>query len=330
MNKKITIQDIANMAGVAKSTVSRYLNGGYVSKEKTTILDKVISETGYKANFFAKHLKAKNSKLIGIVMSRVDSYSAGKLLAGINFILQKKGYQALILISELSQEKELDHILQLIEQGVDGIIVQSIGITKKHLKIVKDAQIPIIFTGQSHEEINFIKVDDKGAGKLMGEYIAKLNHQNVVYLGVSSKDIAVGENRYKGFIKGFKKNAPNGKVNFVKTDFSFEKAYAKGKEVVQNKPTAVVCSTDNIALGLLRYLHEHNIKIPQEISLAGFGGYPIGDVSYPSLTSLAFDYKHLGAKTAEKLLLMINGEQVHSEFDSNMLFLTRESTQKIE
>lgn len=330
MNKKITIQDIANIAGVAKSTVSRYLNDGYVSKEKAALLDKVIKETGYKANFFAKRLKTKDSKLIGIVMSRVDSFSAGKLLAGINFVLEKRGYQPLILISELSPKKELDHILQLIQQGVDGIIVQSIGITPKHLKIVKNAEIPIIFTGQSHKDTTYIKVNDEYAGRLMGEYIAKLKHRNVVYLGVSPKDIAVGKERYQGFVEGFNQYSNGGKINFVETDFSFESAYAKGRELMWYNPTAVICSTDNIAFGLLRYLHEHNIKVPQDVSLAGFGGYALGDVVYPSLTSLAFDYKHLGAKTAEKLLLMIQGEKVVSEFDMNMMFFTRESTKKFE
>ena len=105
MTQKLTIQDIANLAGVAKSTVSRYLNNGYVSKEKAMLIDKVIRETGYKSNFFAKRLKTKQSKLIGIVMPRLDSFSAGKLLTGFNIILQQMGYQALILISELNSQK---------------------------------------------------------------------------------------------------------------------------------------------------------------------------------------------------------------------------------
>ena len=92
MTQKLTIQDIANLAGVAKSTVSRYLNNGYVSKEKAMLIDKVIRETGYKSNFFAKRLKTKQSKLIGIVMPRLDSFSAGKLLTGFNIILQQMGY----------------------------------------------------------------------------------------------------------------------------------------------------------------------------------------------------------------------------------------------
>ena len=103
----------------------------------------------------------------------------------------------------------------------------------------------------------------------------------------------------------------------------------KGSEVLAFNPTAVVCATDNIALGLLRYMHEKNIKVPQQISLAGFGGYPYSNISYPSLTTISFDYKHLGAKTADKLLIMLKGTKVQSEFDNNLIFITQESTQKI-
>ena len=113
MTQKLTIQDIANLAGVAKSTVSRYLNNGYVSKEKTMLIDKVIRETGYKSNFFAKRLKTKQSKLIGIVMPRLDSFSAGKLLTGFNIILQQMGYQALILTRPEELRKSLYAAFQL-------------------------------------------------------------------------------------------------------------------------------------------------------------------------------------------------------------------------
>lgn len=165
----------------------------------------------------------------------------------------------------------------------------------------------------------------------MGSYIAGLNHSNVAYVGVSSIDIAVGVDRRQGFAEGFNSVKPKGIIHFIETDFSFDTAYTKGKEVLSFNPTAVICATDNIALGLLRYMHENNIHVPQQISLAGFGGYPYSNVSYPSLTTLAFDYKYLGAKTAEKLLLMLQNQNIKekSEFDNNMILFTRESTQKI-
>lgn len=329
MNKKITISDIASKAGVAKSTVSRYLNHGYVSKEKAAIIDKVIQETGYKSNFFAKRLKTKHSKLIGIVMPRLDSYTAGKLFMGFNKVLEAQNYQILMLVSNLNIHKEIANIRQLIQQGVDGIIVQSIGITKEHLAIVKQANIPIMFTGQSHPEVIYAKINDKHAGLILGEYIAHLHHQNVVYVGVSLDDVAVGIKRKQGFYEGFLAHNPSGKIHFVQTDFSFDRAYACGNEIMQFSPTAIVCATDNIALGVLRYLHEQKIQVPQDVSLTGFGGYPLSSVSYPSLTTVSFDYERLGIITAQKILALLKGQDVSSEFDDNLSLITRESTQKL-
>ena len=326
MNKKTTIQDIANLAGVAKSTVSRYLNNGYVSKEKATLIDKVIRETGYKSNFFAKRLKTKESKLIGIVMPRLDSFSAGKILTGFNAILEQAGYQALILISDLDSNKELANIAQLIEQGVDGIIVDSINITDKHLQLLQQTTIPIIFTGQSHDDVTFIKVADFSAGKMMGKYIASLQHRQVAFVGVAPDDIAVGQDRYNGFKEGFLAHNQSGKISFIEADFSFDKAYSLGETVMQIQPSAIICATDNIALGILRYLHEHDVAVPQSVSVAGFGGYPVGNITYPSLTSLAFDYQSLGETTAQKLLAMLQGESVQSKFDNNLNLIIREST----
>ena len=79
MEQKITIKDVAVLAGVSKSTVSRYLNHGYISLEKQEKVRRAIDETGFKSNFFAKRLKTKVSKLIGIVLPRMDSVTVGKM-----------------------------------------------------------------------------------------------------------------------------------------------------------------------------------------------------------------------------------------------------------
>ena len=120
MDHKVTIKEVAELAGVSKSTVSRYLNRGYVSEEKRELVRQAIAQTGFKSNFFAKRLKTKESKLIGIVLPRMDSVTVGKLLTGINRVLDPAGYQVLVQVSQLSQRRELDAMRSLQQQGVDG------------------------------------------------------------------------------------------------------------------------------------------------------------------------------------------------------------------
>ena len=107
MEQKVTIKDVAELAGVSKSTVSRYLNNGYISVEKQEKVRKAIEETGFQSNFFAKRLKTRESKLIGIVLPRMDSVTVGKLLAGIARVEEPKGEERSQVVSELSEEKEL-------------------------------------------------------------------------------------------------------------------------------------------------------------------------------------------------------------------------------
>ena len=95
MKQKVTIQDIANMVNVSKSSVSRYLNNGYVSEENAKKIKEAIEKTGFETNFFAKRLKTKRSKLIGIVIPRINSVTVGELLTGINRRLEENNYQIL-------------------------------------------------------------------------------------------------------------------------------------------------------------------------------------------------------------------------------------------
>lgn len=329
MKRKVTIQDIANMVNVSKSSVSRYLNNGYVSEEKAEKIREAIEKTGFETNFFAKRLKTKQSKLIGVILPRIDSVTVGKLLTGINKKLESEGYQSIILISELSLEKELSHINSLYQQGVDGIIVNSIAITKEHIKLINRLNIPVIFTGQKNSLVDYIKIDDYEAGKMMGEFLKEKNHKKVVYIGVSEKDEAVGIDRKNGFISAFKEGNEGSQVDSIESDFSFMKAYEKSKEALNFNPTAIICATDNICLGVLRYLHENKISVPEDISVAGFGGYEVGSVSYPTLTTIAFNYETIGEETAQGILDLINDKELSNEKQFSLKLIERESVRKL-
>ena len=306
MNQKVTIKDVAELAGVSKSTVSRYLNQGYISVEKQERVKKAIEQTGFKSNFFAKRLKTKQSKLIGIVLPRMDSVTVGKLLAGISRILEPAGYQGLLLVSKLSGRKEIENIRSLQQQGVDGILVDSVGISEEHVKLTKSGTVPVLYTGQKHQDVPYVKIDDKAAGRMMGAYLRQMGHKHAVFAGVTETDIAVGVDRKQGFIDAFTEGRPEAKVDFVETGFDFLSAYNCGEDVRRCGATVVVGATDNISLGILRYFHERGLRVPEDISVVGFGGYEVGAVVYPALTTISFDYELVGMKAAQYMLDLLH------------------------
>lgn len=324
---KVTIQDIANMVGVSKSTVSRYLNGGYVSEENMKKISEAVEKTGFTSNFFAKRLKADNSKLIGVILPRIDSFTAGKLLRSINSRLESKGYQIIILSSELNKERELECIDKLYKQGVDGIIVMAFEITKEVIAMANRLTIPIIFTGQKNNLLKCIKIDDLKAGNMLGEYIKKQGHRDIVFLGVSERDKAVGIERKQGFYDAFKDIECN--INFVETDFSFEGSYRASSEVLKYKPTAVIGATDNIILGFIRYAFENGYSIPDDFSVAGFGGYDIGLAVHPTITTVSIDYEALGEKVADSIVAAIELEEIQDEREVELKLVERNSVKDI-
>ena len=321
MDEKVTITEVAKLAGVSKSTVSRYLNNGYISLEKQERVRAAIAETGFKSNFFAKRLKTKDSKLVGIVLPRMDSVSVGKLLSGMTRIFEPAGYQSLLLLSDLSVEKELANIESLQQQGVDGIIVDSVGITEQHLELAKASGVPLVITGQQAEGLDCIKIDDYGAGRMMGAYLRSQGHLRAVFAGVTETDTAVGIERRRGFVEAFTTGGREAVVDFVRTGFDFLSAYNKAPEILSCKPTVIVGATDNISLGILRYLHEGGIKVPQEISVTGFGGYDVGAVVYPALTTIFFDYELVGMKVARFLLDKFAGKKSRANLPMPLLFV---------
>lgn len=324
MDSKVTISDVAELAGVSKSTVSRYLNNGYISEEKQERVRQAIAATGFKSNFFAKRLKMKSSKLIGIVIPRMDSVAVGQLLSGMNRVFDPEGYQGIMLVSHLSMRRELEAMQSLMQQGVDGIIVDSVGISDRHVELAQRSSLPVMFTGQYHEGVSCVRIDDYKAGRMMGAYLRQMGHRHAVFAGVTETDKSVGIERRQGFYDTFLKGGDS-RIDFIETGFDFLSAYQKTDEALEFHPTVIVGATDNIGLGVLRYLHEQGIKVPEEISVTGFGGYDVGAVVYPALTTIAFDYELMGMRAAQHMLDVLHGVNSEEELSVPLHFIARES-----
>ncbi len=309
--KKVTISDIAKMAGVSKSTVSRYLNQGYVSQKNKEKIQKAMDETNYQANFFAQALNADRSSLIGVIIPRFASFTANKILTGIDECMKKRGYEIFIASSDLNPQEELKQIQKFVQMGVDGVISMTTKITADHVSLSKESKVPILYLGQSHPEIPTFAIDDYRLGKLAAEYLAKQDFEKVCYLAVSEEDEAVGYYRKKGFIDHSKQE-----VSVIESDFSFEAAYRKAEMIMDQNCDALVCTTDNMAIAVLRFLLEQNIQVPEEISVLSFGGYDVSAAIHPPLSTLSINYVGFGQAASSYLFNLM--EDRHYRPQSNL------------
>ena len=207
--------------------------------------------------------------------------------------------------------------------------MDSVGLTDRHIEIAKSTPVPIVYTGQWNEAVPSIKIDDWAAGRMVGAYLRQMGHRHAVFAGVTPTDKAVGIERKQGFIEAFCEERPEAHVDFIETGFDFLSAYNKGAAILELAPTVVVGATDNISLGVLRYLHERGIRVPEQISVVGFGGYDVGAVVYPALTTVAFDYELLGMKAAQYLLDLLAHREVEENMTLPLFFVERESVRNL-
>ncbi|EKQ54392.1 MULTISPECIES: LacI family DNA-binding transcriptional regulator [unclassified Clostridium] len=307
---KITINNIAEIAGVAKSTVSRYLNGGKVSEETKAKLKKVIEENNYQPNAFAQSLKAKRTKFIGVVAPCLDSMVTSRVLMAIDDRLREKEYNSLILNTSLKKELEIEKLENLVRLKVDGIILVATEITKKHKDIIKRLNIPILIVGQHCENANSIINDDYNAGSKIGEYIALHNHKKILYMGVTESDIAVGVQRKKGVLDKLKENGVI-EIREAITEFSADSSEKIAVDILKEyNPTAIICATDKIALGACRAIVKLGKKVKDDISVVGFGGYDMCNIGSMELTTIRFNNDEVGKISADTIIKMTEGEPV--------------------
>ncbi len=309
----LTIEDIAKLSDTSKSTVSRFLNGGSVSAKTSERIKKAINETGFEMNLSASRLKTKKSHLIGVLFEGFGSFSISKMMIGINKKLQELSYQPFFMYDDLSEDNKINSMKALVSQGVDGIILGSGVITKEHLKYISSLPIPVLILGQRSEFVPYCKIDDYKAGQLLANYLVNGDYKKIAYIGRSEIDKAVGVERKNGFCDVIKADK-NKQLFLFESHFTIESSYKQAEEVLKVQPDLIVGATDRIIMGIIKYLNEQGIRIPDQIAVAGFGDNEYGEILNPKLTSVFMDYSTLGEKSAETIVKLINNEPVEKNY----------------
>lgn len=329
----LNIIDIAKLAGVSKSTVSRYLNNGYVSDETRGKIKKVLDETGFTPQRQAKGMRSKKTNLIGVIVPKISSETPSRVVEGITEILSPKGYDILIANTNLSIEKEIEYLNIFKSNQVDGIIFMATKMTDNHIDIIKRLEVPIVIVAQDIENFPSVYFDEFKAVEDMVNYLIKKGHKKFGYIGVYEEDKAVGLYRKQAFIETLKNN--NIDINYANIklgDFNEGSGYILAKEIMEGEehPTVIIAVTDSLALGVIEYLKENNYKIPGDIAVVGMGDSKISRVITPKLTTVHYHYKTAGRKSAEIILNELNGnmeknKNITNKVKLNCLLIERES-----
>lgn len=324
----VTINDIARQAGVAKSTVSRYLNGGSISKKTANKINEVIQATGYVPNTFAQSLKAKSSKMIGAIIPRLDSYAANTMLSGIEAHLKNNGYRMTIVNTNLDQQLEIEALRHFQVNKMDGIIFLMTHFDDELEEVIRNSSVPVVAVGQESPLGDSIFFDEVKAGQQLADYLYQAGHRKLHFLKTTESDPAIGILRRNALKDQFLSYGDT-KWAEIPSGFRMEEAYDIVKnEILPAKPSLIVGATDMMAIGAMRASLENGLRIPEDISIAGFGNHATGSAFFPRLTTIDYPYFKAGEIAAEHILSRIQRNVIEANIQLSTALVERESVSK--
>lgn len=270
----VKMKDVAELAGVSSAAVSRYLNGGYISADKAERIKQAIELTGYVRSSQARALRTGSTKLIGVIVPKINSESVSRITAGIGQELGRRGYQMLLANTDNVAERELEYLDLFQNHPVDGIVLVATMITDEHRAAIASCRVPIVLIGQHVEGTACVYHDDYEAAYELGYALAGRVTGKIGYVGVTEEDRAAGYDRRRGLEAGLAAADVSLDPSLVRLgSFTLDSGYRAARELLADAPDVsfIACATDTMAAGALRALDEARGMGEGVRHVSGFG-----------------------------------------------------------
>ncbi len=315
-----SIKEIAELAGVSVTTVSKALNNYPDIGEDTKRRIKEIAEKyNYSPNLAARNLALKKSNIIGLVLSEIrETDSNGniifRILTGAKNYCADNDFELLIIITDVKKQKNKKLSQLCKERHIAGVIIYGLKQGDPYFEEITKSSIPCIAIDirVKGECLATITTDNIKAVKELINCLYQKGHRNIGFIN-GSKEADVSIYREKGYRSALQELDIEIKENYIVfADYYEDIAYEKAKELLKNnlELTAIFCASDLMALGALRAIQDLGKRVPEDIALVGFDGIQLSDYSKPKLTTIVQDFKTMGKAAAEKLIKMLNNEEV--------------------
>jgi DNA-binding LacI/PurR family transcriptional regulator len=331
----VNYNDIASLAKVSSTTVSHVINETrYVSPDtKKRVLD-AMKKLNYQPNLLARGLATGKTRTVGLVISDIKNPFYPELVQGVEQLALSKDYNIFLCNTDYDIEKGLKSTQALIRKKVDGIIVASSQAEDFLIKELLSIKIPFVLVDWNKTGINVdsIYFDFKTGIEEAINHLLSLGHKKIFFIS-GPKNLNTARIRKNNFIEIMDKYEDSNLTYKIfegnhKLSGGFECAerILKANEI----PTAIICSNDITAIGVMKTLHENNIKVPQEISIVGLDNISLTEIVSPALTTIALERYEIGKASMEMLLNRIKDKDLPKQiryFKTRLI--VRRSTQEI-
>jgi len=309
------IQDVAKLADVSTATVSRALaTPERVSPEARARVLEAIAKTGYVPNPAARTLRSQKTYMVLVVLPDLSNTFFSKILRGIEETLFEAGYGMIISDLDGSPEKEAHFAAFTAAGRVDGAILLNghlFGQSREGEGQPARIKIPLVAVCEAipGADIPQIEIDNRAAAYGMTQHLASLGHRSIAYVSGPASNILERE-RFQGFKDGLETaGLPFDPALILPGDYTIEAGVRAGQDLVarSTRPTAVFCTSDEMAIGLMRTLFSAGLRVPEDISVAGFDDIEFAAVAEPPLTTIHQPRRELGQAAASALIELLQG-----------------------
>ena len=304
----ITIKDIAKMLGVSPSTVSRALKDHPDISEETRNLVKTFAEkVKYRPNALALSLRKQKTNTLGLVIPEIVHHFFSSVISGMEDLAYGEGYTMMICQSNENFYREVINLQALLDHRVDGLLVSISKTTREfnHLHNALDSGIPMVFFDRICDEIDTDRVitDDFEGARIATTHLIETGCQKILHLA-APRHLLIGKNRYEGYVQALKNHKIPLDENLVLKCDTREEVMSMRQHILTLAPQidGVFGVNDSTAIAVMQVLQENGYRIPEDISVVGFGDGPIATIASPPLTTLEQKGYEMGREAVRLLI----------------------------
>ena len=302
----VTLKDLAKHAGVSVSTASYSMNGNPLIKEETrNKVLKAAKEIGYRPNGMAKNLKEQKTNIIGLFLSGFTGPFFNDMLEGIQDVVIQNGFELVVCAT-------VDKHRLLVERYVDAAIILNYHVEDELLDSLANKKLPFIVLDRELQNpyIKNVLLPNEEGSAMAVEYLLGKGHKRMGYIAGSDASYD-GEKRLKGFRKVLDQlGVEFSDRDLMRADFTEISGYFEMSKYLDSfdcdRPTAIVCANDEMALGAIRAIQEKGLSVPDDIAVVGFDDIYQSAVFTPSLTTIRVPRKQWGITAAQTLFKMLD------------------------
>ncbi|MFB6290413.1 MAG: LacI family DNA-binding transcriptional regulator [Candidatus Bipolaricaulia bacterium] len=317
--ERVTMQDIADRTGVSINTVSRALNDKPdINEETKKEILQVADELNYQPNRFAQGLRSSKTYTIGVIVADILNPFFSALLKGVEKAAREEGYSIIVQDTDEEYENEKSAIQTALAEQVDGLLITPVQTDNQTIIDLKQSELPFVLLGRHFDELDtpYVVTDDVQGESTAVEHLIEKGHERIALIN-GPTHISSSKERLKGYKQTMKKHGISIPDSFIlQNNVTMEEGYKTGRELLSSshKPTAVLCYSDFVALGVLKAARELGLKIPEELAVVGYDDIFFSNNLEVPLTTVRIPKRELATQAFGTLMNLITEEDTGSSF----------------